>query len=90
MSGNNENRDDWARLELEWYATPADQLREAMDYEEAARYDRWDGYGDPDTGADEYEPDEPFIGPIEDATRWLVRTRQVIDAEAEADDNVPF
>jgi hypothetical protein len=46
--------------ELPDWAGPVDQAREAYDYEENARYDRFDGWGDPDNAeewADQQEYD---------------------------------
>lgn len=38
--------DEWSDLEARWACN--DPEREAMDHEFNARYDRWDGFGDPD------------------------------------------
>ena len=47
--------DGYARLEAEWGFT--DQEREHYQYEENARYDQYDGWGDPDFNDDPGCPD---------------------------------
>ncbi len=53
--------------ECEAYALHGDPQRDAMDYEEAARFDRFDGWGDPDC-EDPCDPDgmvgEPAALPV--------------------------
>lgn len=41
------------------YEMFGDPMRDAYDYEEAARYDRFDGWGDPDPGDCDGGEDEP-------------------------------
>ena len=64
--------------ECEAYALYGDPQRDAFDYEEAARYDRFDGWGDPDPCDD---PD----GRIDE-----LPPVQVEPVEPVADDDVPF
>ena len=75
MSNNYDNSmPDWMRP-----MSPAEQEREAMDYEFNAQYDRYDGWGDPDYQAE-----------FEDFCEAAEFTPYVEPARPVADDEIPF
>jgi hypothetical protein len=88
MELNQEGADemlDWARP-----MTDSELYQEAMDYEFGARYDRWDGYGEPDYYTEDY--DDAVFGcgfqEREEAAAYFCKA--LFALRAVSDDEIPF
>lgn len=76
------------------YAGLGSAHQDAMDYEENARYDRWDGYRE-DTGLLDWEcegedPGCPVCGYRDDCEGCKEHARYVAELDRPACDDVPF
>ena len=66
--------------DCEAYALYGDPERDHWDHEQAAQYDRFDGFGDPDPCDDPYRDEDPGPAPVVEPDPPVV-----VD-----DDDVPF